>query len=163
MPAESGTWRLRKGGGGAVYGPVPTAMLAAWAREGRIAPEDEISADGLAWQPAHTLEALRMRWWLRLPDGSWFGPAHIDAFREIVAEHGLPPGVTVREGPEGAEVRLDEVRETSGSPTASASASRSVPDEERLLEELQRALGVRRPRIGWLTFRAHRRSNDSAS
>ena len=77
----SETWHLRKPDG-AVYGPVALDLLCAWAADGRVAPDDQVSADQVDWQPAPTLTALEMEWVAQLTNGELLGPVHLLALRD---------------------------------------------------------------------------------
>ncbi len=74
-------WHLRKPDG-TVYGPVALDLLCAWATDGRVAPDDQVSADQAAWQPAPTLPALEMEWVVQLASGELLGPVHLLALRD---------------------------------------------------------------------------------
>jgi predicted nucleic acid-binding Zn-ribbon protein len=75
------SWYLRKPDG-AVYGPVALDVLCAWAADGRVAPDDQISPDQTQWQPAPTLAALEMDWVVQLANGDLLGPVHLLALRD---------------------------------------------------------------------------------
>ena len=81
-------WYLRKNDD-TVYGPVDDVMLRRWAAEGRIAPEDHISRDRQIWSPAHDQPALQMDWLIETDDKSMYGPLHLSALRELVADGAL--------------------------------------------------------------------------
>lgn len=81
-------WHLRKGDG-TIYGPVDDATLRHWAAEGRVAPEDHISRDRSDWSPAHEYPALQMDWLIGMDDGSLYGPLHLSALRELLADGSL--------------------------------------------------------------------------
>lgn len=77
----SETWYLRKPDG-AVYGPVALDLLRAWAADGRVAPDDQLSANQADWQPAPALAALEMDWVVQLAPGDLLGPVHLLALRD---------------------------------------------------------------------------------
>ncbi len=81
-------WYLRKSDN-TVYGPVDDATLRQWAAEGRVAPEDHISEDRSGWSPAHEYPALQMDWLIGMDDGSLYGPLHLSALRELLADGSL--------------------------------------------------------------------------
>ncbi len=83
-------WYLRKSDD-TVYGPVDDGALRRWAAEGRIAPEDHISQDRQTWSPAHDKPALQMDWLIETDDQSMYGPLHLSALRELVADGSLNP------------------------------------------------------------------------
>ena len=74
-------WYLRKPDG-TVYGPAALEALREWAADGRIAPDDHVSQDEIAWQPAPALAALEMEWVLQLANGDLLGPVHLLALRD---------------------------------------------------------------------------------
>jgi len=98
-------WYLRKDGG-ATYGPVAEEVLCAWAAEGRVAPEDYISADGDNWRAPFELASLEMVWCLELPDGLEYGPAHREAFEGMLREGALSPPVRLRHAVTGERLVL---------------------------------------------------------
>lgn len=76
-------WYLKQPDG-QVYGPHDEDTLRQWAADGRIGAEDLISQDQGHWYPAADLTALDMEWLVRLPDGSLYGPLHIQALPVLV-------------------------------------------------------------------------------
>lgn len=83
-------WYLKKPDG-SIYGPVPLTDLRLWAADGRVAPEDLLSADRAKWMPASRLESLEMNCVIRFRDGEEFGPLHRRAIAELILEgHVLP-------------------------------------------------------------------------
>ena len=122
-----------------VYGPVSLKTLQQWAQEGRVGPGCEVSPDGREWMAADRIAELGLEWWIKLPNGEWFGPIHLSAAAALAAEYGLPDDLPVRRGLSGSEMRL------SAALAQSRSAPRSAPiiDEERVLKDLRRALGIR--------------------
>ncbi len=105
MSSISRFWFLRKGTG-AVYGPVAEETLQAWAKDGRVAPEDYISTDQVSWLPPFELSSLEMVWFIELPDGLEYGPAHRDALEGLVADGSLPPPVRLRHAVTGERIVL---------------------------------------------------------
>ena len=79
------TWWVRDEQGGQ-YGPVGCDVLQAWARDGRIGPSNQISADGVAWLPAVDEPALEMDWVAEVTGGRFYGPIHRDAVRSLIGE-----------------------------------------------------------------------------
>ncbi|OQC24293.1 MAG: Chromosome partition protein Smc [Verrucomicrobia bacterium ADurb.Bin070] len=79
------TWWVRDEQGGQ-YGPVGFDVLQAWARDGRIGPSNQISADGVAWLPAVDEPALEMDWVAEVTGGRFYGPIHRDAVRSLIGE-----------------------------------------------------------------------------
>ena len=76
-------WFLKKADG-AVYGPVDMDTLRTWATDGRVFPDDQISADDDEWIPAPSLPDLKMDWLVSLTNGEWFGPVHLLAVRDLI-------------------------------------------------------------------------------
>ncbi len=133
-------FHLRLSDASTVYGPVALETLRQWAREGRIGPGCEVSPDGHQWIAADRIPELGLHWWMKLPDGRWYGPVHLSAAAALATEHGLSSDVAVRRGSNGGEMTLAAaLAQTRESP-----ASTPILDEERVLEDLRRALGIRR-------------------
>lgn len=78
-------WYLKKNSGD-VYGPVDLPTLQLWATDGRVAADDQVSEDRQAWQPAPNLSDLAMDWNVQLQDGSFYGPVHVLALRDLLAD-----------------------------------------------------------------------------
>ena len=93
-PNSSSQYFLKKADE-SLYGPTDLAVLQQWAREGRVAPDDLISRDRSFWYPAPTLTALDMNWLVQLPDGTQYGPIHLQAVKELVDEGSLSLDDTV--------------------------------------------------------------------
>lgn len=87
-------WYLKKSDG-AVFGPVDETALESWAADGRVSPDDQVSGDQKAWQPAPSLPGLNMEWVLELPNGSRFGPLHALAFRDLIERGDVSPDCPV--------------------------------------------------------------------
>lgn len=88
--AGRGTWRLRKEDG-QVFGPADLATMRAWAAAGRVAPNDQVSRDGERWSPAPAFVDLQLNWMVETPDGTTYGPIHLEACRALAREGALPP------------------------------------------------------------------------
>lgn len=101
-------WYLRKQDQ-TVYGPVTLDALQAWARGGRIQPDDQLSPDRQAWQPAPALADLQMEWLIDLGDGERFGPVHVLALAELVREGSVPADVLVQHVSDGRISQLAAV------------------------------------------------------
>lgn len=108
-------WYLKKGSG-TIYGPVDLESLQAWARDGRIAPEDQVSTDRETWEPAPDLPPLEMRWFIELPGGGTYGPAHMAAFIDMLNEGALDPETPIRFKADGAPRPLRELVEPPPAP-----------------------------------------------
>lgn len=83
-------WYLKKPDG-AVFGPADLETLRAWAADGRVQPGDKLSSDRASWQPAHEVSDLEMRWRVELATGDLFGPIHLLALRDLVADGSVRP------------------------------------------------------------------------
>lgn len=79
------SWHLKKLSG-EIYGPVDLPTLQTWAKDGRIAPEDQLSQDQKTWSPAPQLADLAMDWKVELRDGSMYGPLNVLAVKELVED-----------------------------------------------------------------------------
>lgn len=101
-------WYLRKQDQ-TVYGPVTLDALQAWARGGRIQPDDQLSPDRQTWQPAPSLADLHMEWLIDLGDGERFGPVHVLALAELVRESSVPADVLVQHVSDGRISQLAAV------------------------------------------------------
>ncbi len=132
-------FHLRTSDAPTVYGPVTLETLRQWAREGRIGPGCEVSPDGHQWIAADQIPELGLHWWMKLPDGRWYGPVHLTAAAALAAEHGLSHDLAVRRGSNGIEMTLAAALAQSQVSVAST----PIFDEERVLEDLRRALGIR--------------------
>ena len=86
----SGDWFVRMRNG-TIFGPINTKGLVHWACDGRVMPDDEISADRIAWQPARDLPALGMDAMIELPDGTFMGPFNEKAIDPLAREGKIPP------------------------------------------------------------------------
>lgn len=119
MSSISRFWFLRKDNG-AIYGPVAEETLQAWARDGRVAPEDYVSSDQINWIPSFELSSLDMVWLVELPDGLEYGPAHRDALESLLADSSLSPPLRMRHVVTGERTVLgtagDAVLESAGEP-----------------------------------------------
>ncbi|MBM4156276.1 MAG: hypothetical protein FJ221_14795 [Lentisphaerae bacterium] len=119
-------WFLRKEAG-AVYGPVDLPTLQAWAEDGRVAPEDHVSADQLEWRPAFEMEALGMAWLLELEDDHAYGPAHWKAFEGMLAEGALDPPLRLRHQLTGEILVLRGAVPAAGESVRKGDTQRIVP------------------------------------
>ncbi|MBP7830782.1 MAG: DUF4339 domain-containing protein [Kiritimatiellae bacterium] len=77
------SWYLKQPDG-QVYGPHDEDTLRQWAEDGRIGPGDLITQDQRHWYPAADLTSLEMNWTVRLPDGSLYGPLHVQALAVLI-------------------------------------------------------------------------------
>ncbi len=105
IPADS---RYLKTPDGAVYGPVDSLTLCAWAADARVTPGCQVSRDGRTWRAATDYPELRLHWQASLPDGTTVGPLNLFALWELIQDGSLPRGLPVRHCVTGEEVPLDE-------------------------------------------------------
>ena len=110
-------WYLRKSDD-TVYGPVDDTALRQWAAEGRIAPEDHVSKDRHIWSPAHDHPGLQMDWLINMEDGSLYGPLHLSALRELVADGSLTAQTRLTHRTTGAVRSLEEAMAAPEEPVA---------------------------------------------
>jgi chemotaxis protein MotB len=71
---------------GETFGPVDLEALQSWACDGRLAPTNEISEDGVEWRIATTNRALEMSWVAEVAPGTFYGPIHKRAMEELVKD-----------------------------------------------------------------------------
>lgn len=134
-------WYLRKSDS-TVYGPVEESTLATWAASGRILPDDEVSPDQKAWQPAPSLTSLHMEWMLELGDGDRFGPLHVLALTELVRDETVLPSQPVTN-----TVQLNSCSLGEAVLPALLAIGPPVPPEDPELPRLREALGKAEARI----------------
>lgn len=79
------SWYLQKNDG-ETYGPVEMDELQHWAAEGRIAPQDKLSQDNKHWAAAPDAAELGMDWIASMPDQPTYGPLHLRAFLDLIAD-----------------------------------------------------------------------------
>lgn len=88
-------WFVKKDDG-TIYGPISLGELKSWAAEGRVAPEDSISADRENWSSPSEKRDLHMDWTLDLGDGGIYGPIHLLAFADFAIDGSVGIAATVR-------------------------------------------------------------------
>lgn len=103
-------WRLRLDEERA-YGPVDIRELYGWAAECRLGPNHEVSRDGRTWIKAAEVPELRMDWYIKLLDGTSYGPINIFAVTHLLAEGVAQPAAEVTHRNGGAVHRADMLRE----------------------------------------------------
>ncbi|MGI5868524.1 MAG: hypothetical protein ACOX9C_03640 [Kiritimatiellia bacterium] len=86
----TGDWFVRMSNG-TIFGPINTKGLVLWVCDGRVMPDDEISADRVNWQAARELDALGMDTMIELPNGTFLGPYNEKAIEPLVREGKIPP------------------------------------------------------------------------
>lgn len=98
-------WYLRKSDQ-TVYGPVALDVLARWAADGRVLPDDHVSTDQQDWKPAPDLPELGMDWFIELAGDTRYGPLHLLAMAELVREQAANGGERLIHRSNGEEWRL---------------------------------------------------------
>jgi len=78
------TWYLRLEDE-SVFGPVSLAELTEWAADCRIGPDHRVSTDQEKWTVAVDTPELGMDWMVQLVDGNSYGPIHIAAVKDLLA------------------------------------------------------------------------------
>lgn len=154
---------------GNVFGPADLPTLQAWARDGRLAPANEISEDGRTWQPITRLAELEMDWVAEVTAGTFYGPIHRGAVAELVRDGSLPAEAPLfhrqrgaAEPPTGPSPR-DQEWERRLSEQQQAAAQRLAETEQALRtlrNELDQAHGAVAARD--LEFEAERQEHKAA-
>lgn len=151
-------WYLRKSDQ-TVYGPVDEATLCGWAADGRILPEDELSADQKIWQPAPSLAALKMEWFLELGEEERVGPLHVASLIELIRDESVLPSQPVTNAVSGYACSLSEailpalLQPAPAQPAAPAPAAPPAPVEDPELPRLRVALSEAEAKIRALESR----------
>lgn len=112
-------WYLKKAGSETVYGPVEEKHLEGWAADGRVAPEDLVSADRREWKQAPTIPSLKMEWVAQLPGDKRFGPVPAQAFRELIRSGEMKPDTPVRSTQTGQAMTVASLLAREEKPTES--------------------------------------------
>ena len=76
--------KLKKAAEGEVHGPMEMAELVELSRAAFVAPEDEVSFNDGAWNPAHEVAELEMDWIIRTGEGIEYGPTSQGTIREFL-------------------------------------------------------------------------------
>jgi len=71
------------------FGPVDFETLKSWARDGRLAPTNEVSENGTDWKLATSQRGLEMDWVAEVTPGTFYGPIHQVAMEELSKEGSL--------------------------------------------------------------------------
>lgn len=129
MEAEGGRWLL---------GPVATADLADWARQGRVAPTHQLSADGREWSPAFDLAELDMVWMLEMGGGESYGPFNILALGELVQEGTISVKARLTHRLTGQATTVEAQQSAASATPAPAKPSEDAEKFKRDLELQQR-------------------------
>ena len=128
---------------GEVYGPVGLQTLQQWATDGRVAPDDRISADQEKWAPASDFPELSMEWKVELRDGSAYGPIHLLALRDLIHDGSVSRRAKIKHKQSGEEVVACEAlifalieMEAKAQSTVAALTDR-LGDAEKQIEKLR--------------------------
>ena len=89
------SWFLRKSNG-IEYGPTDLETLRAWAADGRIAPDDQVSRDRATWTPAPDEVLLEIEWVVTTDEGDVGGPFHLRTCADWLRDGVLPPETVLR-------------------------------------------------------------------
>lgn len=93
---DGALWRLRKADG-SIYGPASWPEVSAWARAGRVGPDDFVCRGEESWREAPSVPELGLRWLVMAgPDGSFFGPIHLLACVELISDGVLSADAVIR-------------------------------------------------------------------
>lgn len=163
------SWYLKKLSG-EIYGPVDLPTLQAWARDGRVAPDDQLSQDQKQWSPAPQLADLAMDWKVELRDGAMYGPLNVLAVKELVEDGSVSRRAKMAHKVSGevslvSEVllaaliaqdaklqsqieslvnRLQDMETQSANPKGAGAGQRNTPDAEAKLRHDQKTLVAER-------------------
>ncbi|MEI6808618.1 MAG: hypothetical protein WCN95_07830, partial [bacterium] len=134
------SWYL-KTSEGSVYGPVELSELRDWAGQGRVAPGDQLSQDEKQWVQAETIPELGLEWMVEVLDSSAYGPVHISAIRDLVADGAVAIGAKVTNRSTGQVSTVEKILAPDVAPMPdSAGLARGLPvSDPALAEELQKA------------------------
>jgi peptidoglycan hydrolase CwlO-like protein len=80
----TGLWQVRDENG-AIFGPVDFSALKSWVADGRVSPVSEVSSDGEEWVLAVLVNDFEMNCVADIEPGSFYGPIHRKAMRELIA------------------------------------------------------------------------------
>ncbi len=133
-------WSLRIDNG-SVFDAPDLDVLRRWAAEGRVSPGSDVSRNGGEWQPAPSVPELEMIWMVRLREGGEFGPVHIGAVLDLMADGLVAPDEPLENKRTGESVPLrrwmtDWVH--TGMETPAPLTAADAEEIETLRAELQR-------------------------
>lgn len=94
---------------GREFGPVESAKLVSWARDGRLDSDSRVSSDRQTWKPAPLLPELGMEWIIEMTVGQYYGPMHQDVLSNLQREKAIPPTARIYRLA-GGESAPDEAR-----------------------------------------------------
>ena len=141
------SWYLRKIDGG-VYGPVEIDTLRRWAAEGRISPDDALSEDQANWFGAPDMPQLEMSWMIDLEGSETYGPIHLHAVQELLAEGSLTPQTRLVHKRTGEVRILSDLLAAKNPPSPPVPAAAPVPTapaEPKAAPEQKRAAPEQKP------------------
>ena len=104
----SAVWHVKKSDGKRL-GPVSLIELQAWARSGRIGPNDWLSVDGFNWREADSFSPLEMTCRVRQPGGRSLGPVHVRHLAELLLAgevRPVDPAEDTRTGEKSAALKI---------------------------------------------------------
>lgn len=131
---------------GNLFGPATMETLVKWARDGRLAAEQELSEDGESWTPVDAFPELAMDWAAELAPGKFFGPVNRDAMREFMRSGDISEEVakfvrvkSIDESPsdlkaenDGLRAQLEQLRSDFTERTSKMEAELSAATAEKL-------------------------------
>ena len=109
-----------------------------WASDGRVAPEDLVSRDNVAWVPAPDWTELEMEWVLALPSGVNYGPVHVRVLEDLLSTKAIPADTPVTNKRTGVAGKLPEI--LLGAPVSGDSKIEALKQNLAALEEENRIL-----------------------
>ena len=92
-----------------LYGPVTEGELYAWAADCRIGPGQQVSRDRKTWQAVESLSDLRMKWHVKLVDGTRYGPLNAFAIPHLIKEGAAQLGEPLLNDVDGSETPLEDI------------------------------------------------------
>ncbi len=135
---------------GSIFGPAPLAELRRWAMDGRIAPDDEISADQKTWQSAPGVPELEMHYLIRFSDTESYGPINLHALTDLILDNSVTVDDAVVDVRDRSESRAGQVMLTA------LLAERATVHEQyrETIDRLEQSLAQERARVAALEKRA---------
>ncbi len=101
-------WYLKKSSG-EEYGPADLETLRAWAAEGRVAAEDQVSRNHRQWIPAADEVLLEIEWVIAETEGTPAVPFHLGVLAERVHAGVLAPETVVQNARTGRTATLAQL------------------------------------------------------
>jgi len=87
-------WQVRDENGD-IFGPVAFSALRSWVEDGRVSPLSEVSSDGEKWVLAVQVDDLEMNCVAEIEPGTFYGPIHRTAMRELITAGSISADATV--------------------------------------------------------------------